>query len=179
MRQRQLGHGLEVGAIGLGCMGMSSIYGQADDAQSIATIRRAAEIGVTMIDTADAYGNGQNEGVVGQALRGGARIGENVQLIGGAKFSGQGFQVCLAVARHLGIRICHDNEPIRDAGSPVLPEQNFDVRLEIDALDGHHHSTPEPLPCVCIAFQHDVLGNHGYKQGFSDPLYKESTAAEK
>lgn len=70
MQQRKLGQGLTVSAIGLGCMGMSSIYGTADEAESIATIRRAAELGITLIDTADAYGNGDNEALVGRALAG-------------------------------------------------------------------------------------------------------------
>ncbi len=70
MQTRKLGQDLQVGAVGLGCMGMSSMYGAADDARSIATIHRAAELGATLIDTADAYGNGQNEEVVGRALVG-------------------------------------------------------------------------------------------------------------
>jgi aryl-alcohol dehydrogenase-like predicted oxidoreductase len=71
MERRRLGQGIEVGAIGLGCMGISSLYGDADEAESVATIRRAAELGVTLIDTADAYGaNGQNEALVGKALDG-------------------------------------------------------------------------------------------------------------
>ncbi|TVQ28827.1 MAG: aldo/keto reductase [Geminicoccaceae bacterium] len=70
MRTRKLGRELEVGAVGLGCMGMSSMYGAADDERSIKTIHRAVELGATLIDTADAYGNGQNEQVVGRALQG-------------------------------------------------------------------------------------------------------------
>lgn len=70
MQQRTLGQGLTVSALGLGCMSMSSVYGQADDAQSIATIRRAVDRGLTLLDTADAYGMGQNETVVGKALKG-------------------------------------------------------------------------------------------------------------
>ncbi|RSM71320.1 aldo/keto reductase [Amycolatopsis sp. WAC 01375] len=66
---RRLGT-LEVGAQGLGCMGMSEFYGQGDDAESIATIHRAIELGVTLIDTADMYGFGRNEELVGRALAG-------------------------------------------------------------------------------------------------------------
>ncbi|WP_410577734.1 aldo/keto reductase [Amycolatopsis sp. lyj-108] len=66
---RRLGT-LEVGAQGLGCMGMSEFYGQGDDAESIATIHRAIELGVTLIDTADMYGYGRNEELVGRALAG-------------------------------------------------------------------------------------------------------------
>ncbi|MGW5705841.1 aldo/keto reductase [Amycolatopsis japonica] len=66
---RRLGT-LEVGAQGLGCMGMSEFYGQGDDTESIATIHRAIELGVTLIDTADMYGFGRNEELVGRALAG-------------------------------------------------------------------------------------------------------------
>ncbi|WP_312879932.1 aldo/keto reductase [Phyllobacterium trifolii] len=57
-------------ALGLGCMGMSPVYGTPDDAESIATIHRALELGIDLIDTADAYGDGQNEIIVGSAIRG-------------------------------------------------------------------------------------------------------------
>jgi aryl-alcohol dehydrogenase-like predicted oxidoreductase len=61
--------GLEVSAIGLGCMGMSEVYGKADDAESTRVIHRALDIGVTFLDTADVYGNGHNETLVGNAIR--------------------------------------------------------------------------------------------------------------
>jgi aryl-alcohol dehydrogenase-like predicted oxidoreductase len=70
MQKRKLGERLEVGAIGLGCMTMTSIYGPADDRESLRTIRRAAELGVTLIDTSDIYGSGSNEQLVGEALKG-------------------------------------------------------------------------------------------------------------
>lgn len=69
MRTRRLG-GLEVSALGLGCMGMSFAYGPADDQESIATIRRALDLGVTMLDTADVYGPWKNEELVGRAIAG-------------------------------------------------------------------------------------------------------------
>ena len=65
--------GLHVSALGLGCMGMSEWYGPTDDAESTATIRRAVELGVTLIDSADVYGNGHNERLLGAALAGGLR----------------------------------------------------------------------------------------------------------
>src|SRR5579875_109054 len=69
MEQRKLGRqGLEVSALGLGCMGMSEFYGPGDDAESIATIHRALELGVTLLDTADMYGQGANEELVGRAI---------------------------------------------------------------------------------------------------------------
>jgi aryl-alcohol dehydrogenase-like predicted oxidoreductase len=69
MKQVQLG-GLTVSAEGLGCMGMSSVYGAADWDESVATIRRALDLGVTLIDTANAYGTGHNEVLVGRAIAG-------------------------------------------------------------------------------------------------------------
>ncbi len=71
MEQRKLGRqGLTVSAVGLGCMGMSEFYGPADDAESIATIHRALELGVTFLDTADMYGPFKNEELVAKAIRG-------------------------------------------------------------------------------------------------------------
>src|SRR5919197_3787878 len=70
MQQRELGRsGLKVSAIGLGLMGMSEFYGPGDEQESIATIHRAIELGVTFLDTADMYGSGANEELVGRAIR--------------------------------------------------------------------------------------------------------------
>ncbi len=67
--------GLRVPCLGLGCMGMSEWYGPADDAESTQTIHRALELGITFLDTADVYGRGHNERLVGAALAGGRRDG--------------------------------------------------------------------------------------------------------
>ena len=71
MTKRTLGlGGPEVSQLGLGCMGMSEFYGATDEAESIATIRRALDLGVTFLDTSDAYGPFTNEELVGRAVRG-------------------------------------------------------------------------------------------------------------
>ena len=69
MQIRTLGvGGVTVSSIGLGCMGMSQSYGTRDDEESIRTVHRALDLGVTFFDTADVYGKGENERLVGRAL---------------------------------------------------------------------------------------------------------------
>jgi aryl-alcohol dehydrogenase-like predicted oxidoreductase len=71
MEQRTLGRdGLKVSALGLGCMGMSEFYGDGDEAESIQVIHRAIDEGITFLDTADVYGSGRNEELVGRAIKG-------------------------------------------------------------------------------------------------------------
>ena len=82
MQSRQLGRsGLTVSSLGLGCMGMSEFYGPSDEAESIATIHRAIERGITFFDTADVYGPFKNEELVGRAIR-----GKRDKLVIGTKF---------------------------------------------------------------------------------------------
>src|SRR5580704_16102738 len=69
-RQRFGNSDLTVSAIGLGCYGMSGVYGPADDAESVATIRRALDLGVNFLDTSASYGSGHNHSLIGEAIRG-------------------------------------------------------------------------------------------------------------
>ncbi|MFL6145806.1 MAG: aldo/keto reductase [Labedaea sp.] len=113
MNRRSLG-ALEVSEQGLGCMGMSEFYGEADDTESIATIHRALELGVTLLDTADMYGVGRNEELVGRAIRdrrdqvvlatkfGNVR-GPNGEFLGIKGDAGYVREACHASLRRLGV----------------------------------------------------------------------------
>src|SRR5690242_2747528 len=71
MEHRQLGQsGISVSALGLGCMGMSDVYGPSDRGESIATIHAALEAGINLLDTGDFYGMGHNEMLIAEALKG-------------------------------------------------------------------------------------------------------------
>lgn len=115
MQRRQLGRGgLTVSAIGLGCMGVSGAYGTADDAESLETLRRALDLGVNLLDTADVYGAGHNEEFVGRAIAGRRREvilatkcgfvwdgrGEIVGVDGSPRHV---YKACVASMRRLGV----------------------------------------------------------------------------
>src|SRR6185295_5341607 len=118
MQKRKLGrNGPQVSAVGLGCMGMSISYGEPNDEESIATIHRAIDLGVNLVVTSDAYGNGVNEELVGKALKGkrdkvlvATKFG-NLALAGGAPAALSGGhpdyvpQACEKSLRRLGVDV--------------------------------------------------------------------------
>ncbi len=125
MKLRKLGlNGLVVPELGLGCMGMSMGYGTRDDAQSLATLQRAIELGVTFIDTADMYGLGHNETLIGKAIKGKR---DNVIL-----------------ATKMGFRLV--NDVVLD-GSPAYIKQACDQslqRLGVDFIDLYYLHRVDP-----------------------------------
>jgi aryl-alcohol dehydrogenase-like predicted oxidoreductase len=131
VQQRKLGHSdLSVSALGLGCMGMSEFYGPRNDEQSIATIHRALDLGVNFLDTADVYGRGDNEELVGKALK-----GRRQEVILATKFG----NVRDAEGRFVGIN-----------GRPEYVRQACDAslkRLSVDAIDLYYqHRVDRSVP---------------------------------
>jgi len=117
MRKRHLGTGgPEVSAIGLGCMGMSEFYGSTDEQESVATIHRALDRGVCFLDTADMYGSGRNEELVGRAIKGrrdevflatkfGNVRGPNGEFMGVRGDPDYVFEACDASLQRLGVEV--------------------------------------------------------------------------
>ncbi|MFB2772221.1 aldo/keto reductase [Pelatocladus sp. BLCC-F211] len=128
MQTRKLGkQGLVVSALGLGCMGMSEFYGAQDEAESIATLHRALELGVNFLDTADMYGSGANEELVGKAI-----ADRRDQVILATKFGIQRGQD----ASFRGIN-----------GSPEYVSQACDAslkRLKVDYIDLYYQHRVDP-----------------------------------
>lgn len=128
MKTRKLGtQGLEVSALGLGCMGMSIAYGAADQLESIATIHRAVDLGVNFLDTADMYGAGANEQLVGQAI-----ADRRDQVVLATKF---------------GIEGADENYTLLVNGSPEYVRQACDRSLQhlgIDHIDLYYLHRVDP-----------------------------------
>jgi aryl-alcohol dehydrogenase-like predicted oxidoreductase len=121
--------GLEVSAIGLGCMGMSEVYGRVDDEESVRVIHRALDIGVNFLDTADLYGAGHNETLVGRAIK--DRRGEVVLA---TKFGIRGVDLTTAA-----LQVDSSPEYVRTAIEASL------ARLGVDVIDLYylHRRSPE------------------------------------
>ncbi len=128
MQKRHLGtSGPLVSALGLGCMGMSEFYGPADEAQSIATIHRALDLGVNFLDTADMYGAGHNEELVGRAI-----AGRRGQVVLATKFG----NVRGPDRSFLGVN-----------GSPKYVREACDAslrRLQVDVIDLYYQHRVDP-----------------------------------
>jgi aryl-alcohol dehydrogenase-like predicted oxidoreductase len=124
---RTLGrNGLVVSSIGLGCMGMSQAYGDADREESLATIHRALDLGVTFLDTSDVYGNGHNEELVGEALAGRR---DEVQLATKFSLSRDGSGSMRIDGRPENVRACADAS-LR--------------RLKVDVIDLYYQHRVDP-----------------------------------
>ena len=137
MKQRQLGtNGPQVSAIGLGCMGMSFAYGERDDEHSAQTLNRALDIGVTFLDTADVYGVGHNEELIGRAV--GARRGE---IFLATKF-GLRSRAGAATSNSRDTYIDNSPEYVRHACDASLRRLGFDV---IDLYYAHRRDPEAPI----------------------------------
>lgn len=128
MKVRKLGsQGLMVSELGLGCMGMSEFYGAGDEAESIDTIHRALDLGVTLLDTADMYGTGENEKLVGKAIK--------------------DRRDAVVLATKFGIQRGEDSSFRGINGSPEYVQQACDAslqRLGLDYIDLYYQHRVDP-----------------------------------
>lgn len=127
MKTRRLGKELEVSALGLGCMGMSEFYGASEEKKSIATIHHAIDIGMTFLDTADIYGVGHNEELVGRA------IGDRRDKV--------------TLATKFAIRRDEDGNFLGISGKPDYVKSSCDAslqRLGLDYIDLYYQHRVDP-----------------------------------
>ena len=130
MKRRTLGQGLQVSELGLGCMGMSEFYGATNEAESMATIHRALDLGIDFLDTADMYGPFKNEELVGRAIR-----DRRDRVVIATKFG----NVRNAQGQGLGIR--GDPDYVRQACDASL------ARLGVDHIDLYYqHRVDTKVP---------------------------------
>src|SRR5580698_4996829 len=126
METRKIGNqGLAAGALGLGCMGMTHAYGSGDEAESIATIHRALDCGVTLLDTAEVYGPHTNEELVGKAIR-----GRRAEVVVATKFG-----------------LVRDSDAMRVDGSPANARRAVEgslKRLGVDVIDLYYLHRKDP-----------------------------------
>ncbi|HEX4504303.1 MAG TPA: aldo/keto reductase [Alphaproteobacteria bacterium] len=156
MEQRHLGEtGPLVSAIGLGCMGMSGMYGPADRAESIATIHAALDAGVNLLDTGDFYGMGHNEMLIGEALKGGKRAAAILSVKFGAQrdaagaflgFDGRPAAVKTSIAyslQRLGVDHIDIYRPARIDPNVPIEDTIGAIAEEIQAGRVHHIALSE------------------------------------
>lgn len=147
MKKRPLGRtGVSVSALGLGCMGMSMAYGTRDDAESIRTVHRALELGLDHFDTAEIYGNGDNEELLAKALK------------------GRRDQVFLATKFHNGLKNRRNPEGIAEKGTAYVKKacEMSLARLGMDHIDLYYIHRMDPVnPVEEVVQAMDALRREG------------------
>ena len=141
MKMRKLGKaGPEVSALGLGCMGMSGMYGPSDRAESLATIDAALDAGINLLDTGDFYGMGHNEMLIGEALRGGKRD----SVVSASSLARSADPTRAGSATMPGRRRSRISSPIRSSGSASIISTSIGRRASIPTCRSRTRSARSP-----------------------------------